>query len=444
MADSKIVIVIGSLGLGGTERQLLMVLPELLRSGLPVRVHTMIGAGDLAPELEAAGVEVYAPLKRVACLRRGRLGKALLLVVSAVALMRHLLDKRTLFVHCYLPQAYLMTGVCSMLVRFKHLVMSRRSLNHYQLNHSLLAKLEHRLHRDAVVGVANSKAIIEELREEGFPSSRLAIIPNGIAADCEGSGEVSRSSLGISAAAIVFINVANLIPYKGHIDLIEGFAKARSKARDRQLCLLCVGRDEGLLAELKTWSAKLGCAEDVIFVNQVSDVRDYLNIADVGVSASHQEGFSNAILEYMRAGLPVLATAVGGALEQVEEAVSGTLVPTRNPVRLGAAMLQLIESAELRQRWGDAGRQRVVTKYPLDSTVEKTAVLYLALWLKRLAFEPRAKTPLEREDEWYPAILDREIRAVMEISTDEFEQRLPRDFLAALTTTRGTLMSQYG
>ena len=85
------------------------------------------------------------------------------------------------------------------------------------------------------------------------------------------------------------------------------------------------GRDDGIGSSLKTKTRKLGIAEHVRFLGQRPDVVELLRIADIGLQCSHEEGFSNALLEAMAAGLPTIATDVGGTAEAVVDGVTGLL-----------------------------------------------------------------------------------------------------------------------
>ena len=95
-----------------------------------------------------------------------------------------------------------------------------------------------------------------------------------------------------------------------------------------------------------------------------------LRAADIGMLCSHEEGFSNALLECMAASLPVVATDVGGNAEAVVDRETGLLVPSQAPDQLAQAILELARSPDLRLRFGAAGRSRVETLFSLRSSVD--------------------------------------------------------------------------
>ncbi len=183
-------------------------------------------------------------------------------------------------------------------------------------------------------------------------------------------------SLGLDADALIGIVVANLIPYKGHRDLIEALALAAPKLPPSWQ-VLCVGADNDLRPELEALAAAKGLAGNVRFLGQRLDVGRLLQAADFGVLPSRaNEGFSNAILESMRAGLPMIVTDIGGNAEAVVDGETGFVVPPADPAALAAALLRLAQDPALRRKLGEAGRERVATHFTLDDCVAKYRALY--------------------------------------------------------------------
>ena len=102
------------------------------------------------------------------------------------------------------------------------------------------------------------------------------------------------------------------------------------------------------------------------------DVASILANSDIFVLASRWEGFPNSILEAMRAGLPVVASGVGGVSEAVVDGQTGTIVPSGSPEALAAALGQLMADRALRREWGDRGRQRFEAEFTFETMLEKT------------------------------------------------------------------------
>ena len=99
--------------------------------------------------------------------------------------------------------------------------------------------------------------------------------------------------------------------------------------------------------------------QNILFLGPRDDIPDMLHLSDLAILCSHEEGFSNAILEGMAVGLPMVVTDVGGNAEAMQNGVTGIVVPAREPSALGAAILKLAKNAQLRKRMGREARKRV-------------------------------------------------------------------------------------
>lgn len=364
-------VVIGSLEIGGAEGHLAQVLPELKRLGWAPYVVTLLGLGPIADRLRDAGVpvrELAAASRLQAWPRWLRRSLGVLLLIAGLG--GELRARREDLTWVLLPQAYLLTMIAAILTRHTAaLVVSRRSLNHYQARYPGMRGLERRLHRRVAAVLANSTAVKSELeREEGVPPSRLVLIHNGIDCarfDAAAARPVTRGLLGIDENALVLCTVANLIAYKGHDDLLQALAAVRDRLPPWRL--LCVGGGDS--RALQCVSARLGLQHNVVWLGPRTDVADLLVASDIGVLASHEEGFSNAVLESMAAGLPMIATAVGGNRDAVLDRHTGVLVPPHDPAALGQAIACLAADRGLARRMGEAGRARVAREFSLQRCV---------------------------------------------------------------------------
>ena len=101
--------------------------------------------------------------------------------------------------------------------------------------------------------------------------------------------------------------------------------------------------------------------------------------SDIGLLTSHEEGFSNAVLEAMASGLPMVVTDVGGNAEVVEDGLSGFVVEPHNPEKLGEAILKLANDSELRQKMGQRSRTTIENKFTLTECVNQYHRLYETL-----------------------------------------------------------------
>jgi glycosyltransferase involved in cell wall biosynthesis len=140
-----------------------------------------------------------------------------------------------------------------------------------------------------------------------------------------------------------------------------------------------VGRDDGIRGDLQDIAHATGISDRVRFLGVRRDVPRLLAAADVGVLCSHQEGFSNAILECMAAALPMVVTDVGGNGEAVLDGETGFVVPPRDPEALGQAILKLASEPALRTEQGKKARARVEAQFSIQACVSKYDRLYTAL-----------------------------------------------------------------
>jgi glycosyltransferase involved in cell wall biosynthesis len=129
------------------------------------------------------------------------------------------------------------------------------------------------------------------------------------------------------------------------------------------------------------------------FVGHAPAPATFLQSIDLLVNVSNTEGMPNAILEAMASGLPVVATAVGGTPEVVEEGVTGRLVPARDPAALAEALAELVADRAKRLAMGAAGRARVQRLFSITQMVRSTERLLDDVLLRRRARQPLVLTP---------------------------------------------------
>ena len=378
MPLQKILYVIGSLDLGGAERHVSLISPRLKQLGWEPIIYCITRRGIQSDGVEKNGVRVIGPPWEIG---PGQMpfGKLVRMVASCIKLFGLLLFQRPQIVHFFLPLAYVIGAPLAFLARSPILIMSRRSLNLYQRQHPVLSRLEMWLHRrmDAILG--NSRAVVDQLVElEGCSRDKVSIIYNGIDVASIDRVEATDDTSISKPSVLVFIIVANLIHYKGHSDLIEAFAIVQQRLPERW-SLLCIGRDDGIRAKLEIQTQKLNLASHVHFLGERTDVASLLKLADIGILCSHQEGFANAILEGMAAGLPMVATDVGGNAEAVVHGQTGLIVAPHDPAALGAAILELASNALAREQMGSAARRRVEERFSMDQCVSHYDDFYHAV-----------------------------------------------------------------
>lgn len=418
----RILVVVGSLDVGGVEMDILRNFPRLDRTRFDVSVYAFLQPGQLAPRLAAAGIPIVSPpaapvapgdavpappiLGGLRRLRRGlgttwravklpitqqpQIAKAMRFAAQARyvtnlarPLARHIRAQRIDIVHTFLPHAYLVGAAARSMAPGCKLVMSRVSSNFYMAEQPQYRFAETRLaHRLLDAAVCNARSIERELIGEGIAPDRIAVIRNGIDpapyADPGTRRAAARRQLGVDADAFVMTTVANLHPYKGHADLIDALGRIRSEL-PADWCLLCAGRDvAGTRELLERQAAAAGLARHIRFLGNVDDVPALLAASDLHVHPSREEGFPNSVLEAMASSLPVIATRIGGLPELVADGADdgGILVPAQDPAALAGAVLRLSRDQALRARMGAANRRRVQELFSIEVSVAAYERLY--------------------------------------------------------------------
>ncbi len=366
----KIVYVIGSMGRGGAEAQLLMLMEGLQKSEFRPHLFVLEKRGDLLENVHALGIPVWDG-GYDSCSSHPK--KVAQLSLALIRLWNLLRREKPCIVHGVLPLANFFAAVAGRLAGTSCIITSRRALNTHQDRvpgwrwaDMLSARLSHKV-------IVNSKAVKEDtLYREGGDPGKIAVIYNGISlVKFRQSNDVRenvREELGLSSDDEVLIIVANLIPYKGHRELLKAVAAVRPDFP--RIRLIVVGEDRGIGGSLQREAEKLGIDDVIHWLGMRRDVSRLLAAADLYVSASHEEGFSNSLLEAMAAGKPVVATRVGGNPEMLEDGVLGVLVEPGNVGELTSAIHHLLTNSRKRAVLGKRASTRVALKYASSRMVE--------------------------------------------------------------------------
>lgn len=366
----RILVVAPHLEAGGTEWHLIRVLPEFRRRGIDVSVFVLVRGGRLEARLAGLGVPVTG--------YEGDAPRPIASIGAVLQLRRELRRLKPDIVHFFLPEPYLIGMVASWGIRPLTRVMSRRSLAVYQQKYPLLGWLERWTHRFTDKLLGNSTAVVAQLIAECGEPDKVDLIHNGIEMPPQVSAHqrnAMRRELGIPPDAFVMAVSANFIGYKGHADLLEALGMLRDRLGGAWRLLL-IGQDLGAAAALRRQAGEVGIADNIVWLENRSDAQSPLAAADVGLLPSHQEGFSNSLIEMMAIGLPVVATRIGGNLDAVVDGESGILVPVKDAAALAAAIARFYNGAALRRSMGDAARARVGERFSLSACVDRYTEFY--------------------------------------------------------------------
>lgn len=366
----RILIVGPRMAIGGTERHLAFVLPELVKMGYEVHAHLLEREGELESCLIEAGVHVQG----------GRSGGSRIFraVRTVVDLARRIRRLRPEIVHSFLPEPSLLAAISIALVGNKMLIVSRRSLSRYRSGYFMMTELEKWVCKKSTVLIGNSTAVLGELLDDCGNPAKVGLIFNGASVfppqDITKRTEV-RARIGVSEDCYLIVVVANLFLYKGHIDLVRALIMVKDVLPEKWLAVF-VGRDMGQGGAVDEEARSGGISQHLLCVGQRMDAAEILGSADLSVLPSHEEGFSNALIEGMAAGVPSIATEVGGNIDAIENGVSGFLVPVADPATLARALARLATDRVLSAMMGEAGRERVSRLFTKDKVLNQYQKLY--------------------------------------------------------------------
>jgi glycosyltransferase involved in cell wall biosynthesis len=151
--------------------------------------------------------------------------------------------------------------------------------------------------------------------------------------------------------------------------------KAIAQLSDQSIHLDLVGSGSAW-ESCKDLAKSLGIQDQVSFLGDRADVPQLLAQSQIFILCTHYEGLPISILEAMRAGLPVIATKVNGIPEEVEHGKTGLLVPDKDVKEVAKALSTLIESPDLRQQMGEAGRQKFLEEFTIERMIDETRTVY--------------------------------------------------------------------
>jgi L-malate glycosyltransferase len=258
------------------------------------------------------------------------------------------------------------------------IISTRRGVPYYS-NRAGLSILR-LLNARATYFIANSLATRQWASvAEGISPDKIEVVHNGIDPDIyvqRGTGGRScRRALNLPQRASVVGIVANLRPVKGIEIFLRAAALVCSDVPDTYFLVIGEGKEE---PKLKALAQDLGLGERVLFLGKRGDVPSLLNALDVGVLSSHWESFSNAILEYLAAGIPVVCTDVGGCREVVEDGCNGFIVAPGDAQGMAEKIVLLLRRG-LSQGERQRLRRRMEKEFSIEAMVEGHQNIYLRL-----------------------------------------------------------------
>lgn len=366
VAPRRVAFVIRSLTIGGAGRQLIEIATGLAATGWSVDVVTFYAGGGLTPELDQRGV-------RVRDLAKG--GRWDLTVFPRLARVLRRIDAPV--VHAYSGEANLIVALLRPLLKGSKVVWGVRasdlSRSRQDWLSAVLGRANWLLARCADLIICNSSAGMRMRAAEGYPRDRLIVVPNGIDvrrfAPGPGAGEAVRSDWGVEPDEVVIGLVGRLDPVKGHEVLIRAMAGLPSPPRAR---LVFVGDGpDAYRAEMDAIARAAGIGHRLTWTGPRTDMPVVYNALDLLVSASHGEGFPNAVAEAMACGIPCVVTDVGDSAELVGD--TGWVSPPDDVEGLRAAIATALGARDHLSEQGERARQRIVERFDTQALVARTA-----------------------------------------------------------------------
>lgn len=363
-------------GGGGAESQVLAIGQCLAERGVAVQVVApMVADGRQVARESVEGVDVV----RIPYPKIKFLGSAVMLARLAALLVARRAGYSVIHAHI----GHNMASVCAVVGRLLGKPVAVKLTGMHEMRGGILdprpgiaSRLRRRAIRTATVIQATSTRIGALLAERGFDAARIRLLPNGV--DVRRFTTASRDAALCGElrgdAARVGIFVGRLVPEKGQDLLIEAWARACGARPDMRLVLVGDGPERAPLAAL---AARLGLADRVVFAGHRDRVEACLACADFAILPSLAEGLSNALLEYMAAGLPVVGSRVSGTEDFVVEGETGWLFEPGSAAELERRLSQAAALGEAAlRRMGDNARDRILASASLEAVTAELIRCY--------------------------------------------------------------------
>lgn len=364
----KIVYIVPTLGIGGTENQLVFLAKGLSSAGYDVLICCLYHQGGSDRRIKQPGVRYF-------------LLNAAGPFDLSIPFKLYGLIKREMpdIVHTFLFDANTWGPPIARFAGAKYVISGRRNFDDWmRYPHVVLQKIANCFTDSITVNSDKVKQFV--VRKEKTVSGNVEVIHNGLdtvkfdkrftAVDLR----KMKEGLGIKPGSKVVIVVANLKPSKGLEYLMKAAAHVLA-SMTRDIFFIVVGHGP-LRESLERMAARFGITNNIIFTGLRQDIPEILSCADLAVNSSIREGMSNAVLEYMAAGLPVVATNVGGNAEAVRDGLEGYIVSSRDAVSLAVKIETLLKNEPLARQMGMAGKKRVEELFSVENMVQAHERLY--------------------------------------------------------------------
>lgn len=359
----RILFLIPTLDRAGPEKQLTLLACGLKSRGWDVHVGCLTRGGPYREPLEAAGVPVTI------------LGKPWKLDPLAWFRWRRFITQlKPDLVHTWLSAANTFGRAAALAAGVKHVIASERGVDASKRSHQRL--IDRYLARRTERITTNSAGIVEFCVRQGLPKEKFAVIPNGVA-PFDPQRQVDRMELlrelDLPEHAVLVGTVGRLWPHKRHKDLI--WAADLVQCVHAEVYLLVIGEGPQRW-RLERYASQVTAGRPIRFLGERDDVSRLLPHLVCFWQGSAFEGQSNAVLEAMTVGLPVVASDIPGHRDLVVDGETGYLVRLGDRAGFASRTSQLLKHPELRQQLGAAAKQRAAERFSIAEMVDGYEQLY--------------------------------------------------------------------
>ena len=365
----KIFYLLDSLNIGGTETQAVELALRMDPAKYEVTLACLRKEGPLLDKLNGSAVNVlefhprggidsprglYQLGRMIAYLRRGKFD----------------------VLHAHDLWSNMIGVVAGKLGGVPVIITSQRDLSHADWYQGRRKKWLRKAQSSSSAVLTNARMIREGLvREEGLAESKVRVIYNGVDLDRFHSSPNIRAKLfpGMERAKLVVL-VGNMhTEVKGQPTLIAAAPDVVARFPNARFVLVGDGEKR---EDFQAAAQATGVGANFMFLGRRNDVADILAACDIAVLPSAAEGMPNAVLEYMAAGLPVVASSVGGNVEVIADGATGLLVPPVDPPSLSQALSQLLSDDVLALRLSRQGRELVEQRFSFERLTREIGALY--------------------------------------------------------------------
>jgi len=368
----RVFFLVDSFHFGGTETQAVELACRLDSARYEVTLGCLRKEGPLLAKMDASAVQVieFHPTGGIDSLN----GLKQLLRLTFF-LHRGGYD----IVHTHDLWSNLMGIPAAKMARVPAVICSQRDLSHDKWYKSRRGRFLRRLQNLSSAILTNAAPIRDGLiQNAGFPPGKVRVIHNGVDVQRFRTAMRDRERLFAGAGRDkLIVLVGNMrSDVKGHPWLIAAAPKVISRFPQTRFVLVGEGPLQG---DFERRVKVLNLQKNFVFLGRRSDIPDVLAACDIAVLPSKSEGMPNAVLEYLAAGRPTVASSVGGNLEVIQDEVTGLLVPAQDSEALAAALIRLLEDERLACKLAIAGQEYLRANFSFEKLVSDIDALYTEL-----------------------------------------------------------------